>query len=101
MPDLSNDDIRRTRDDLSRMLGAGAVGMEFASVFSRFGSKVTVVELLDRVLPLEDAAVSAEVEKAFRRRAKACHPDTGGDPREFRKVQWAVQVLRRYRPRDP
>lgn len=40
------------------------------------------------------------VERAFRQRAKACHPDAGGDPREFRKVQWAVQVLRRYRPRE-
>jgi len=49
------------------VLGAGAVGMEFASVFARFGSKVTVVELLDRMLPLEDADVSAEVAKAFRR----------------------------------
>jgi len=49
------------------VLGAGAVGMEFASIFSRFGSKVTVVELLDRLLPLEDADVSAELAKAFRR----------------------------------
>ncbi len=40
------------------------------------------------------------VEKAFRQRAKACHPDRGGDPHEFRKVQWAAQVLRRYRPRE-
>ena len=49
------------------VLGAGAVGMEFASIYSRFGAKVTVVELLDRVLPLEDADVSAEVDKAFRK----------------------------------
>ena len=49
------------------VLGAGAVGMEFASVFSRFGSKVTVVELLDRVLPLEDPDVSKEVDRQFRR----------------------------------
>lgn len=49
------------------VLGAGAVGMEFASVFARFGSKVTVVELLERVLPLEDAEVSAEVERSFRK----------------------------------
>ncbi|MGD1147707.1 MAG: dihydrolipoyl dehydrogenase [Thermoanaerobaculaceae bacterium] len=49
------------------VLGAGAVGMEFASIFARFGSQVTVVELLDRVLPLEDPDVSAEVNKAFRR----------------------------------
>lgn len=40
------------------------------------------------------------VEKAFRRKAKEHHPDAGGDAREFRKVQWAVEVLRRYRPKD-
>jgi dihydrolipoamide dehydrogenase len=49
------------------VLGGGAVGMEFASIFARFGSQVTVVELLDRVLPLEDPDLSAEVNKAFRR----------------------------------
>jgi len=58
------------------VLGAGAVGMEFASIYSRFGSKVTVVELLERALPLEDPAVSAEVEKAFRRQAIAVHTAT-------------------------
>jgi dihydrolipoyl dehydrogenase len=58
------------------VLGAGAVGMEFASIFSRFGSKVTVVELLDRVLPLEDPQVSAEVEKAFRRQGITAHTAT-------------------------
>ncbi len=58
------------------VLGAGAVGMEFASVFSRFGAKVTVVELLDRVLPLEDADVSAEVAKAFRRQGIEVHVAT-------------------------
>jgi dihydrolipoamide dehydrogenase len=58
------------------VLGAGAVGMEFASIFSRFGSQVTVVELLDRVLPLEDADVSADVGKAFRRQGIAVHTGT-------------------------
>ena len=58
------------------VLGAGAVGMEFASIFARFGSKVTVIELLDRVLPLEDAEVSAEVEKAFRKQGIAVHTGT-------------------------
>jgi dihydrolipoamide dehydrogenase len=58
------------------VLGAGAVGMEFASIYSRFGAKVTVVELLDRVLPLEDAAVSAEAEKAFRRQGVVVHTAT-------------------------
>ncbi len=58
------------------VLGAGAVGMEFASIFSRFGSQVTMVELLDRVLPLEDADISAEVAKAFRRQGIAVHVAT-------------------------
>lgn len=42
----------------------------------------------------------AEIEKAFRERARHLHPDVGGDPHEFRKVQWAVAVLRRYRPSE-
>lgn len=58
------------------VLGAGAVGMEFASIFSRFGSKVTVIELLERVLPLEDPDVSKEVERAFRKQGIACHTAT-------------------------
>ncbi len=49
------------------VLGSGAVGVEFASVFKRFGSDVTIVELLPRLVPLEDEAVSAELEKAFRK----------------------------------
>ncbi len=50
------------------VLGAGAVGVEFASVFNRFGSEVTLVEMLPRVLPLEDEECSAELEKALRKR---------------------------------
>jgi len=40
----------------------------------------------------------ADVDRAFREAAKVAHPDRGGDPREFRKLQWAVEILRRYRP---
>jgi dihydrolipoamide dehydrogenase len=50
------------------ILGAGAVGMEFASIYSRFGSKVTVVEMLPRVLPVEDEEISAEMQKCFKKR---------------------------------
>ncbi len=45
------------------VIGAGAVGIEFASIFARFGSVVTVIELLPRVLPLEDEDISAEAGK--------------------------------------
>jgi dihydrolipoamide dehydrogenase len=45
------------------VVGAGAVGIEFASVFSRFGTDVTVVEMLPRILPIEDHEVSDELRK--------------------------------------
>ena len=50
------------------VLGAGAVGVEFASVFKRFGSDVTIIELLPRLVPIEDEETSAELQKSFRRR---------------------------------
>jgi dihydrolipoamide dehydrogenase len=50
------------------VLGAGAVGVEFASVFKRFGSDVTVIEVLPRLVPIEDEEISAELQKAFRKR---------------------------------
>ena len=49
------------------VIGAGAVGTEFASVFLRYGSKVTLVEMMDRVLPGEDLEVSAAAKKSFER----------------------------------
>lgn len=50
------------------VLGAGAVGVEFADVMASFGSKVTLVEMLPTVVPLEDADCGAELEKALRRK---------------------------------
>ncbi len=50
------------------VLGAGAVGVEFASVFNRFGSEVTVIEMLDRLVPIEDEETSKELQRCFRKR---------------------------------
>lgn len=50
------------------VVGAGAVGCEFADIFSAFGTKVTLVEALPRILPLEDAESSDTLTKVFRRR---------------------------------
>ena len=47
------------------VVGSGAIGIEFASFFNTLGSEVTVVEVLDRVLPVEDAEISAMAHKAF------------------------------------
>jgi dihydrolipoamide dehydrogenase len=49
------------------IMGSGAVGVEFASIYRRFGSEVTIVELLPRLVPVEDEAVSAELEKSFKK----------------------------------
>jgi dihydrolipoamide dehydrogenase len=55
------------------VLGSGAVGVEFASIFRRFGSTVTIFELLPRLAPSEDEHVSAELEKALRKQGTTCH----------------------------
>ena len=49
------------------IMGSGAVGVEFASIFHRFGSDVTLIELLPRIVPIEDEALSAELERSFRK----------------------------------
>lgn len=50
------------------VMGCGAVGVEFASVYSRFGADTTIVELLPQIVPLEDEEVSKELERSFRKR---------------------------------
>ena len=50
------------------IIGAGAIGVEFATIWNSYGVEVTIVEMLDRLLPLEDEEVSAELTKAFRKR---------------------------------
>jgi dihydrolipoamide dehydrogenase len=50
------------------VVGAGAIGCEFADVYAAFGTEVTIIEALDRILPLEDRDCSAVVEKSYRKR---------------------------------
>jgi dihydrolipoyl dehydrogenase len=49
------------------VIGSGAVGVEFASIFHRFGTEVTLLEMLPRVVPLEDEEIASELEKAFKK----------------------------------
>ena len=74
------------------VMGSGAVGVEFASVYSRFGCDTTVVELLDRIVPLEDAEVSKELARCVQ---KAGHQmrDRHQD-RQARKDQKGRQSFR-------
>ncbi len=58
------------------VMGCGAVGVEFASIYSRFGADTTAVELLPRLVPLEDEEVSKELERSFRKRGIKSQVDT-------------------------
>jgi dihydrolipoamide dehydrogenase len=59
------------------VIGSGAIGIEFASFYSDMGAKVTVVEMLDRILPVEDADVSAFVHKALTKQGMTIHVSSG------------------------
>jgi dihydrolipoamide dehydrogenase len=58
------------------VIGSGAVGAEFASCFSRFGTKTVLVEVLPRLLPLEDDEISKEIERSFRKHGIECRAGT-------------------------
>jgi dihydrolipoamide dehydrogenase len=66
---ITSDEVLELREIPASMvvLGAGAVGVEFASMFARFGTEVTLLELLPRVLPIEDEEISAELAKALKK----------------------------------
>ncbi|HKP46699.1 MAG TPA: dihydrolipoyl dehydrogenase [Pyrinomonadaceae bacterium] len=72
------------------VMGAGAVGVEFASVYSRFGAETTIVELMPRLVPLEDEEVSKDLERAFRKRGIKSQLDTKLDKLE--KTEAGVRV---------
>ncbi|MDQ3379474.1 MAG: dihydrolipoyl dehydrogenase [Actinomycetota bacterium] len=55
------------------VLGGGIIGCEFASIFQRFGTEVTIVEMLSSLIPLEDGDASKELEKAFTKRGVVLH----------------------------
>jgi dihydrolipoamide dehydrogenase len=73
------------------VIGAGAVGLEFASIYRSMGAEVTVVEALPRLAPLEDEDVSKEIAKAFRKRGIAS--EAGAKVRSVRDVGDQVEIV--------
>ena len=59
------------------VIGSGAIGVEFASFYNEIGSEVTVVEMVDRILPVEDAEISKMAEKSFRKEGITIHTGAG------------------------
>jgi dihydrolipoamide dehydrogenase len=72
------------------VMGSGAVGVEFASVYARFGSDTTVVELLPRIVPLEDEEVSKELARSFKK--QGIKVETGLKLDKMEKSKTGVKV---------
>ena len=72
------------------IIGAGAVGVEFASIFHRFGTEVTVIEMLPRIVPVEDEDISKELERNFRK--QKIRVETGARAENIRKTGTGVKL---------
>ncbi|MGH9442458.1 MAG: dihydrolipoyl dehydrogenase [Thermoanaerobaculia bacterium] len=92
---LDSDSILELKDVPKSLIviGSGAVGVEFASMFARFGSKVTIVEMLPRLVPVEDEEISKELAASFRKQGIVSLVDTKVE--SIAKTDGGVEVLAR------
>ena len=72
------------------IIGAGAVGVEFASMFKRFGAEVSIFEMLPRIVPVEDEEVSKELERVFKK--QKIRVETGAKCEDVRKTETGVKM---------
>ncbi|MGA3131221.1 MAG: dihydrolipoyl dehydrogenase [Terracidiphilus sp.] len=72
------------------VIGAGAVGVEFASIFRSFGTEVTILEFLQRLVPVEDEEISKELARVFRKRG--IETQTGAKVEKVEKTAAGVKV---------
>jgi dihydrolipoamide dehydrogenase len=91
--------VRPTLPASAVIIGAGAIGMEFATVYNAFGVKVTVLEALPRVVPLEDEDISKEAARAFKKKGIETIP--GVRVTEVRDTGDHAEVTYQAEGRDP
>ena len=91
---LSNIEILRLPQIPKRLLviGSGAVGVEFASIFRSFGSEVVVFEMLPRVVPVEDEDVSKQLERSFKKRGIRCETNATVDLASVQRTGSGVRL---------
>ena len=92
---ISSDDIVTNDESYPGsviILGSGAVGVEFASMYNDFGTEVTIVEILDRLVPLEDPEISAALQKEFENRGIRVLTTTKADPESLEKTDDGVKI---------
>ena len=89
---LSNIEILSLKDIPKSLVivGAGAVGVEFASIFRSFGSEVTIIEMLPRLVPVEDEEISRELARVYRKRGITFH--TGAKVDKIEKSKSGITV---------
>ncbi len=73
------------------VIGAGAVGMEFSSIFRSFGTEITIVEFLPRIVPVEDEDISKEITRLFKKRG--IDINTGSKVEKIEKTETGVKVI--------
>src|SRR3546814_16222835 len=74
------------------VVGAGAIGIEFASFYHALGVQVHVVEMADRVLPVEDAEVSDYIAQALRKQGMALHLGSGIASKQRHAGGWKIKL---------
>jgi dihydrolipoyl dehydrogenase len=72
------------------IVGAGAIGVEWASLYTDLGAQVHLVEYLDRIVPLEDADVSKELTRIFKKREMKIYPSSSIDPKSIERTKGGV-----------
>jgi dihydrolipoamide dehydrogenase len=83
-----------TRNDVPArvtIVGAGAIGVEWASMYADFGAEVNLVEYADRIVPLEDAEIGKELARVFRRRGIGLHAASTIDPESVQRGEGGIR----------
>jgi len=83
-----------TRNDVPArvtIVGAGAIGVEWASMYADFGAEVNLVEYADRIVPLEDAEIGKELARVFRRRGIGLHAASTIDPESVQRGDGGIR----------
>jgi dihydrolipoamide dehydrogenase len=90
---ITSDEALERNDAPGRVtiIGAGAIGVEWASMYSDFGSEVHLVEFADRIVPLEDPEVSKELTRSFKKRGIQIHTASTVDPESIERTDGGLR----------
>ena len=85
---ITSDEALRRNESPKRVtiIGAGAIGVEWASIYRDFGAEVNLVEYADRIVPLEDPEIAKELSRVFRKRGIGLHPASSVDPASIERT---------------